>query len=120
MLHSDSSIHVYTASTPISRSHHYLSHYLSTLIHLYVINIIIVTEQILNPWAPAGGSKGERSLPPGKLKKKKKKFEKKNVQTKFFNLQKAPIVCYAKKFPHKRPPCYALNFCLKRPPYVKL
>ena len=57
-------------------------------------------------WAPAGGSKGERSLPPGKFKKKKKK---KNVQTKFFNLQKAPIVCYAKNFPHKRPPCYALN-----------
>ena len=29
-------------------------------------------------WAPAGGSKGERSLPPGKFeKKKKKKFEKK-------------------------------------------
>ena len=26
-----------------------------------------------------------------------------------FNLQKAPIVCYGKKFPHKRPPCYVLN-----------
>ena len=26
-----------------------------------------------------------------------------------FNLQKAPIVCYARKFPHKMPPCYALN-----------
>ena len=38
-----------------------------------------------------------------------KKSFKKNVQTKFFNLQKAPIVCYAKKFPHKWPPCYALN-----------
>ena len=24
----------------------------------------------LHTWAPAGGSKGERSLPPGKLKKK--------------------------------------------------
>ena len=59
----------------------------------------------VHSWAPAGGSKGERSLPPGK----KKKSLKKNVQTKFFNLQKAPIVCYAKKFPHKWPPCYALN-----------
>ena len=27
----------------------------------------------LHAWAPAGGSKGERSLPPGKFKKKKKK-----------------------------------------------
>ena len=26
-----------------------------------------------------------------------------------FNLQKALIVCYTRKFPHKRPPCYALN-----------
>ena len=54
-------------------------------------------------WAPAGGSKGEPSLPPGK-KKGLKKMYKQN-----FNLQKAPIVCYARKFPHKRPPCYTLN-----------
>ena len=73
-----------------------------TLFHKIVPTIAIRT------WAPAGGSKGERSLPPVKIKKKKKSL-KKNVQTKFFNLQKAPIVCYAKKFPPKWPPCYALN-----------
>ena len=55
------------------------------------------------------GEQGGAVAPPWKTKKKKKKFEKKNVQTKFFNLQKAPIVCYAKKFPHKWPPCYVLN-----------
>ena len=56
------------------------------------------------------GEQGGAVAPPWKIKKKKKKkIEKKNVQTKFFNLQKAPIVCYAKKFPHKKPPCYALN-----------
>ena len=57
------------------------------------------------------GEQGGAVAPPWKIlkKKKKKKGLKKNVQTKFFNLQKAPIVCYAKNFPHKRPPCYALN-----------
>ena len=53
-----------------------------------------------------GAHRGERSLPPGKLKKKG--LKEKNVK-KNFNLQKAPIVCYARKFLHKRPPCYALN-----------
>ena len=33
-----------------------------------------------------------------------------------FNLQKASIVCYAKKFLHKRPPCYVLN--TQKGPYV--
>ena len=56
------------------------------------------------------GEQGGAVAPPWKIKKKKKKKSlKKNVQTKFFNLQKAPIVCYAKKFPHKWPPCYVLN-----------
>ena len=85
---------------------------------------------ILCTWAPAGGSKGERPLPPGKLKKKKKSLKEKNVQTKFtpakgphrmlceeISSQKAPMLCVKYS---KRPPCYALNFCLKRPPYVKL
>ena len=58
---------------------------------------------------PQGGARGSGRSPLENLKKKKKKFEKKNVQTKFFNLQKAPIVCYAKNFPHKWPPCYVLN-----------
>ena len=44
----------------------------------------------------------------------KKKFEK-NVE-KNFNLQKVPIVCYARTFHHKRPLCYALNLYLKRTP----
>ena len=57
-----------------------------------------------------GASVGRR--PPWKIKKKKfEKYVEKN-----FNLQKAPIVCYARKFHHKRPLCYALNLYLKRPP----
>ena len=54
-----------------------------------------------------GARRGERSLPPGKFLKKKSLKEK--MYKRSFNLQKAPIVCYAKKFPHKRPPCYVLN-----------
>ena len=57
-----------------------------------------------------GGGKRRPSPPPGKSKKKGEK----NVEKKF-NLQKAPIVCYARKFHHKRPLCYALNLYLKRP-----
>ena len=40
-------------------------------------------------WAPAGGSKGERSLPPGKLKKKKK-VSKKKCTNKIFQPAKGP------------------------------
>ena len=49
----------------------------------------------------------ENPTPPPKKRLKIKKN---------FNLQKAPIVCYARKFYHKRPPCCVLNFHLKRPP----
>ena len=58
------------------------------------------------------GGGGARVAP---LDNKKKMF--KNNLPKNFNLQKAPIVCYARNFYHKRPPCYALHFHLKRPPY---
>ena len=57
-----------------------------------------------------GASVGRR--PP--LENQKKKKGEKNVEKKF-NLQKAPIVCYARKFHHKRPLCYALNLYLKGP-----
>ena len=53
-----------------------------------------------------GGARGSGRSP---LENQKKKFERKKMYKQNFNLQKAPIVCYARKFPHKRLPCYALN-----------
>ena len=54
-------------------------------------------------WAPAGGSKGERSLPPEKFKKKKKSLKKKMYKQNF-------LTC-------KRPPSYVMrrNFLTKGP-----
>ena len=65
---------------------------------------------------PMGGRRGRGGASVGcrPPSNKKKKFEK-NVG-KHFKLQKDPIVCYARKFHHKRPLCYALNLYLKRPP----
>ena len=56
----------------------------------------------LQAWAPAGGSKGERSLPPGKLAQKKK-FERKKCTNEI-------LTC-------KRPPSYVMrrNFLTKGP-----
>ena len=61
---------------------------------------------VQQPWAPAGGSKGERSLPPGKLKKKKKK-------KKWFERKK----CTNEILTCKRPPSYVMrrNFLTKGP-----
>ena len=56
--------------------------------------------------APRGG-KCRPSPPPGKFKKKerkkKKKKEKKRKKKEKFEAAKGPIVCYARKFPRKRP-----------------
>ena len=86
-------------------------------------------DQQQHTWASAGGGGKRRPSP---LLENLKRVEKKSKCTKNFNLQKAPIVCYARKFHHKRPPCYALkfyskrspcyalHFCLKRPPCYAL
>ena len=92
-----------------------------TLLLLNTISIITYEAQLYqrprqDTWAPAGGGKRRPSPPPWKKKEKKEKKRKKrrkkeklkkflkekNVQTKFL-AAKGPIVCYARKFPHKRP-----------------
>ena len=59
---------------------------------------------MLLPWAPAGGSKGERSLPPGKLKKKKKKkVEKKMYKQNFLTCKIPPSYVMRRNFLTKSP-----------------
>ena len=86
-----------------------------TLQPMYAHAIRFVVD--LHAWAAAGGGGGKSRPSPPPEKKGLKKCTQKFLTCK--TQQKAPIVCYARNFYHKRPPCYALNFHLKRPPCIQ-